>query len=135
MPILGSGEYRLQPVFVEDVAELAVRAGHQEENGIRDAAGPEIYTFNQLVRLIAETVRSRAWVVHLRPGLAHFLSRLVGYMVNDVLLTRDEVRGLMAELLVSHGPPMGQTRLRHWLELNADFVGKRYASELDRHYR
>lgn len=135
MPILGSGAYRVQPVFVEDVAELAVQAGHQEESTIQDAAGPEIYTFNQLVRLIAETVCSRTWVVHLRPGLAHFLSRLVGYMMNDVLLTRDEARGLMAELLVSHGPPTGQMRLSHWLELNADLVGKRYASELDRHYR
>ena len=69
------------------------------------------------------------------PGLALFLSRLVGYMIRDVVLTRDEVAGLMSNLLVSAAAPTGRTRLVDWLALNADGVGTRYASELKRHYR
>ena len=133
--ILGSGDYRLQPVFVEEMAEITVSAAHQDENIIVDAVGPEIYTFDELVRLIADKIQSRAKIIHLRPGLARFLSRLVGYVVHDVVLTRDEVEGLMSNLLVSEGPPMGHTRLSDWLEQNADSVGTRYASELNRHYR
>ncbi len=131
----GKGDYRLQPVFVEDMAELAVNAAHQDENVILDAVGPEIFTIDELVRLIAGSVGSRARIVHLTPELALFLSRLIGLAVGDVVLTRDEVRGLMAGLLVSPHPPGGRTRLSEWLRLNAASVGSRYASELGRHFR
>lgn len=131
----GSGDYLIQPVFVEDVAEIAVGAGHQDANLVIDAVGPEVYTFEAMVRLIAEKVRSRAKIIHLRPGLALFLSRLVSCLVRDVLLTRDEIEGLMSNLLVSEVPPTGRTRMSEWLEQKADIVGTRYASELARHYR
>ena len=131
----GRGDYRLQPVFVEDVAELAVAAGDSRDNLILDAVGPETFTFDELVRLVARAVGSRARLVHLPPGLALWLSRLVGLFVGDVVLTREEVDGLMANLLVSDAPPTGRTRLSNWLARNADQVGGRYASELDRHYR
>ena len=131
----GRGDYRLQPVFVEDVAELAVAAGDSRDNLILDAVGPETFTFDEFVRLVARAVGSRARLVHLPPGLALWLSRLVGLFVGDVVLTREEVDGLMANLLVSDAPPTGRTRLSNWLARNADQVGGRYASELDRHYR
>ncbi len=131
----GTGDYRLQPIFVEDMAEIVVRAGQQDENLVIDAVGPEVFTFNELVRLIAGTVSSRARIVHVPPGLALFLSRLIGYIVQDVVLTRDEVAGLMAGLLVSEQPPTGHTRLSDWLAENANRVGAKYASELNRHYR
>jgi len=130
----GSGEYRLQPVFVEDVAEIAVDAAHKEGSIIIDAVGPETYTFAELVRLIANKIHSKARIVHLRPEQAFFLSKLVGYMVGDVVLTRNELKGLMANLLVSREPPTGKTRLSDWLERNADAVGiQYYPSGLKRH--
>ena len=132
--IPGSGEYRIQPVFVEDVAEIAVSAGHKDENMVIDAVGPEIYSFNELVRLIANKIHSRARIVHIRPGLVLLPAKLIGYAVKDVVLTRDEIDGLMANLLVSEGTPTAQTRLSEWLEHNADSIGTKYASELKRHY-
>lgn len=133
--ILGSGDYKLQPVFVEDVAEIAVKAGQHEENIIIDAVGPEIYPFNEMVRLIAGKIHSKAKIVHLRPELALFFSRLVGYVVNDVVLTRDEVHGLMSNLLISEKTPTGRMRLSDWLTCNAENIGTTYASELSRHFR
>jgi len=131
--IFGSGDYRIQPVFVEDVAEIAVSAGHKDDNMVMDAVGPEIYTFNELVQLIADKIHSRARIVHLRPGLALFLARLIGYAVRDVVITKDEIEGLMSNLLVSEGPVTGQTHLSEWLDQNADSVGVKYASGLERH--
>jgi len=131
----GAGGYRLQPVFVEDVAAMAVSAGQCGESMVFDAVGPEVFTFNELVGLIAEKVSSRARIVHLPPGLAYMLSRLIGYMVSDIVITRDEIKGLMANLLVSSGPVTGQKRLSDWLAENAGQVGRDYASELGRHYR
>ena len=132
--IPGRGDYRLQPIFVEDLAALAVDAGHRAENLIIDAVGPEIFTYNELVRLIARTVGSRARIVHLSPGVVLGLSRLLGWLVNDVLLTREEIQGLMDDLLVSQQPPNASTRLSAWLAEHAGTVGARYAHELKRHY-
>ncbi|MEE9202583.1 MAG: NAD(P)H-binding protein [Dehalococcoidia bacterium] len=133
--ILGRGDYRIQPIYVEDVADIAVQAAQVDDNMVVDAVGPELYTFEELVRLIAEKVHSKARIVHVRPGLALLLARLVGYVVKDVVLTKDEIGGLMSSLLVSDGPPAGRTRFSQWLEQNAHTVGTGYASELNRHYR
>lgn len=131
----GDGDYRLQPVFVEDVAGIAVNAGQSNDNVTVDAVGPEIFRYEELIRLIADRVQSKAKIIHLRPGLALFLSKCIGYMVNDVVLTRDEVAGLIENLLVSENPPTGKTRLSDWLNQHADTIGTKYASELNRHYR
>jgi NADH dehydrogenase len=133
-PVGGVGDCAVQPVYVDDVAELAVAAAHQDGDIILDAVGPEAYTFNDMVQLIATKVRSRAKIVHVPPGVALFLSRLVGYILRDVVLTEDEMHSLMAGLLVSSGPPTAGTHLSRWLEENQHILGVRYASELRRHY-
>lgn len=133
--VFGSGEYRIQPVSVEDIAEIAVSMGHREDNAVIDAGGPEIYTFDELVRLIAQKIRSRAKIIHVKPGLALFLARLISYMVKDVMITKDEIDGLMSNLLVSEGSSTGHTCLSEWLEQNANTAGATYISDLKRHYR
>ncbi len=131
----GKGDYSVQPVHVEDVAEAAVAAAGRGENTIQDCVGPEVYTYEQLIRLIAGSVGSKAKIAHLPASLALFLSRMAGYVVRDVVLTRAEIDGLMAGLLVSGDPPAGQASLSRWLDENRNTLGRRYASELDRHYR
>jgi uncharacterized protein YbjT (DUF2867 family) len=130
----GSGEYGIQPVFVEDMAELAVRAAFDEMDSIRDAVGPEIFTFDEFVRLIAAQTRREAKILHLPATAALLLSSVLGAVVRDRILTREEIKGLMAGLLVSHDPPTCETRFSDWLASNADRLGKAYASELARHY-
>jgi NADH dehydrogenase len=132
--IPGSGSYRLQPIFVEDMAELAVRAGQAVENQVMDAVGPDIFSFNDLLDLVAGTLGSRALRVHLPARAALELSRIIGALVGDVVLTRDEIAGLSADLLVSAGAPTGWTRLPDWLAANRQTVGRHYASELKRHF-
>jgi len=133
--IPGSGDYRIQPVFVEDMVEIAVNAGHQDDNIILDAVGQETFTFDELVTMIARQINSRARIVHVRPGIALFLAKCIGYMLRDVVITRDEIDGLMSGLLVSEGHPTAQTRFSEWLEQNAGRVGASYISDLQRHYR
>jgi len=133
--IPGTGEYRLQPIFAKDLAKLAVQAGKEQGNTVIDAVGPEIYTFNGLVRLIADSVNSRAKILNLPPKLALMLSQFVGIFVGDVVLTQGEIDGLMADLLISAAHPTGQTSLRSWLADHNDQIGLRYASEIKRHYR
>jgi len=133
--IPGSGNYGLQPIFVEDLAALAVKAGHGRESLVMDAVGPETYGYDDLVRLIGRTVGSRNRIVHVSPSLVRLASWILGKLVHDVVLTKDEVSALMANLLVSKQPPTGKTSLRAWLRDNAGRIGVEYASELRRHYR
>jgi uncharacterized protein YbjT (DUF2867 family) len=125
----GSGRYTLQPVAVEDVAELAVAAGSGTQPTIKDAAGPDIFSFEELVRLVREAVGSRAAIVHASPRLAFGLSALTGKVLRDTLVTRAELAGLMQGLLTSKAAPTGTRRFADWLSENADTVGRSYVSE------
>jgi len=133
--IPGSGQYQIQPIFVEDIADLAVSAAREKDNLTLDAVGPEIFTFENLVRLIATCVRSRTRFIHFRPSVALWMLRLIDPIVGDVILTREEIEGLTENLLVSEQSPSGKTRFSEWLAHNASLLGTTYASELLRHYR
>lgn len=133
--IPGTGRYRLQPIFIEDLAAIAIEAGHSRANAVIDALGPEIYEYEELVHKIRSAIASRSRIIHLSPSLVLLASRLVGLLVHDVVLTKDEISGLMADLLVSKQAPTGKTSLGVWLESHAGTVGTQYASELRRHYR
>jgi len=122
-------------VFVEDVAELAVTAGQAKENLVADSAGPEILTFEELVRLVARQIDSQAAIVHAPPSIALACATLLGRLKGDVLLTREELEGLMENLLVSRQAPAGRTRFSEWLTVSADRLGVTYAHELKRHFR
>jgi len=131
----GTGTYRVRPVFVGDVADLAVDAGGRADNSVTDAVGPETYTFEELVRLVARAVGRRPRPLHLPPTLLIGLVKVLGLALGDVLLTVDELRGLMAGLVATEGPPTGATRLSEWLDEHAGDIGRVYASELAPHYR
>ncbi len=130
----GDGSYRLQPVCVDDVADLAVEGVYRTDNYVVDAVGPDIFTFKEMVNLIGEKIGARRPLIPIRPSLALLAAQTLSLLVGDVLLTREEVDGLMANLLVSSETPLGKTRLADWLETNKEQVGKRYASELKRHF-
>jgi uncharacterized protein YbjT (DUF2867 family) len=133
--IPGDGEYRLQPVHVEDVAQIVIAAARESRDLEVDAAGPDIFTFNQFVRTLAEAVDSRAWLFHAPRPLSYLGARVLGLLVRDVMLTRDEVTELTASLLVSAQPPTGRIGLPAWTSAHADELGRTYHSELNRHYR
>ncbi|MDH4128348.1 MAG: NAD(P)H-binding protein [Spirochaetota bacterium] len=133
--IPGKGDYLVQPIFVGDYANIAIEAAQQKDNTIIDAVGPEIFSFDQMVCLIAKKIRSNSKIIHLSPGISLFLSKIISKFIGDVLLTKDEVKGLMSNLLVSNEPPRGQVKLSNWLDENANKVGAKRNSELERHYR
>ncbi len=94
-----------------------------------------VYTFEEVVRLIARAVGSRARIVHLSPAVAMGVLGLLGRLIRDVILTRDELKGLMADPLVSADQPTGKSRFSDWLPRYATNLGVRYANELERNYR
>lgn len=134
-PVAGRGEYSLQPVFVDDVAQLAVESASGDGSLTLDAVGPETFTFREMVQQIRRTTGGRAMVVSLPPSLVLTSANLMGLVVRDVVLTKEEIDGLMSGHLVSQGPPTARTRLTDWMRDHRETLGRHYASELARHYR
>ena len=135
VPIPGDGTYELRPISVEDLASLAVDSAKGEDQTAMDAVGPECYSYEGLVRLVADALGKRPRLLKLPANVALGLSQVLGLLLRDTMLTRDEVKGLTANLLVSDEPPRGTASLRAWLQEHADALGRRYASEVARHYR
>ncbi len=132
--IPGHGAYRVQPVAGEDVADIAVWAA--EHDGITvDAAGPDTLSYAELVDAVAIAIHHTRRIVFTPPSLTLLAGRVLGRYVKDVVLTPQELDGLMQELLVSKEPPRGRLRLDDWLLRSSDTLGMSYASELDRHFR
>jgi GNAT superfamily N-acetyltransferase len=120
---------------LKSLAEICVRSGHGESDEVIDAVGPETFTFEELVRLIARAIGRRTLVVHVPRAAALTAAAAIGRLVGDVVVTKEELEGLIAELVTTEGPATGTRALTEWLAQNAAVVGKRYASELSRHYR
>ena len=134
-PVFGRGDYSVQPIYAEDLAARAVEAGSRTDSFVADSTGPETFTFEELLRLLASGVGARVRLVRMSPSLGFALTKLVAMFLRDVGLTRDEVDGLMAGLLASGAVPTGTTRLGGWLADNADGLGRDYVSEMRRNYR
>lgn len=130
--VFGDGQYRLQPIYVDDLAELAVEQGGRRENVIIDAIGPETFTYRELVQTVGRIIGRNRPMVSISPSVGGMIAWAVGKIVQDVVITREEIEGLMADLLYVESPPAGNTRLTGWATEYASTLGFRYASELAR---
>lgn len=130
--VFGDGQYKLQPIYVDDLAELAVEQGGRTENVITNAIGPETFTYRELVETIGDLIGKRRPIVSAPPSLGYLVGSVIGKLVGDVMITRDEIGGLMSNLLYIDSPPTGHTKLTDWARERSSTLGLRYTSELAR---
>lgn len=130
--VFGDGNYRLQPIHVEDFAGLAVEQAERTENATIDAIGPETFSYRELVKTIGAIIGYPRPVVSVPKWFGYRAGWIIGQWTGDVTITRDEIEGLMADLLYTTSPPAGKTRLTEWTREHADTLGRRYASEVAR---
>jgi uncharacterized protein YbjT (DUF2867 family) len=131
----GTGEYRIRPIHVDDLARLCVRAGNSAATEVIDAVGPERPTFGELVHAIRNLVGSRSRVIRVPGALIPAASRLLGLALRDTLLTAEEYQAMADGLADTDGPATGETALTQWMADHRDNLGRVYASELSRHFR
>jgi len=130
--VFGDGRYRLQPIHVDDLARLAVAQGSEGENVVIDAIGPETFRYRELVEMLGEAIGCRRPIFSAPVPVGRVVAGIAGWWLKDVVITRDEIEGLMADLLCVDSPPAGTVRLSEWARQHADQLGRRYASELKR---
>ncbi len=130
--VFGNGNYKLQPIYVDDLAELAVKNGKEEMNTVINAIGPETFTYRNLVKTVGEIIGKRRPIVSVPPRMGYLTGSVIGKIVNDVMITKEEIKGLMYNLLYVDSPPTGNTKLTDWSKKHSDTLGLRYTSELAR---
>lgn len=104
MPLVGA-ETKFQPVWVEDVAEVAARAASGEISaGTYELGGPRVASFRECIELMLKIVRRRRIIV----GVPFFLANLKAWFLEKTawigvspLLTRDQVKLLKTDNVVS----------------------------------
>ena len=131
----GSGEYRVRPIHVDDLARLCVQAGNSATTETIDAVGPERPAFIDLVRTIKDAVGSRSQIIRVPGALIPPAAGLLGLALRDTLLTADEYQGMADGLADTDGPATGETALSRWIIDHKDTLGRAYANELTRHFR
>ncbi len=132
MGVFGAGDYRLQPIYVDDLARAAAEKADAEQDEILEAIGPETFTYRELVAAVGRAIGVRRPIIAVPPELGYWACRLVGRFVGDVVITRQEIRGLMEGRLYVDAPPLGATKLTEWMDRHRDTLGRRYTSELAR---
>lgn len=130
--VFGDGSYRLQPIYVDDLARLAVEQGKSSQNVIIDAIGPETFTYRELVKRIGETIGKERPIISVPDFVGYGIGRLIGQIVGDITITEEEIKGLKTDLLYTNSPPAGSTKLTEWIRQNAHTLGVKYANELAR---
>jgi uncharacterized protein YbjT (DUF2867 family) len=130
-----NGEYRLQPIYIKDLANLALRESKERGNRIIDAAGPEVLSFSDLIQKLIELTKSRTLRLHLPPRIAILLAKLLSVFLKDVLLTMDELQGLMQEKLYVGDDRIDGLKFSEWARQHAHKLGLSYTNELNRHHQ
>ena len=119
---------RTQPIAAEDVAALCVEAAAGDENLTFDSAGPEVFTFEEIVHLVRASVGARAGVVQGGSWSVRALASALGAAAGQTLLSAEELAALGDDLLTSSEPPRGTRRLGDWLAANGAGLGKHLAT-------
>lgn len=130
--LFGNGRYHVQPIFVEDMATLALQEGQATGNRIINAVGPEDFEYRDFVGLIARTIGLRRFLMPTPPLVGWLAGQLMGFLLKDDIVRWEEIGGLMADLLHVPGEATGTTRLSEWLAAHGTHLGKIYCSELQR---
>ena len=131
----GTGEYRIRPIHIDDLARLCAEAGSSASTTVIDAVGPERPTFYELVSVIRDAVGSHSQIVRVPGELVPVAAQILGLALRDTLLTRDEYRAMAEGLADADGPATGKIAVTQWITESKDTLGRRYAHESNRHFR
>ena len=109
LPVVGAGT-QFQPVYVDDVAQAAVKGVLGEASGTYEIGGPDVATFRELMGEMLKVINRRRlvvnmpfWMARIMAGLLDFGSMLTGGLISNTILTGDQVKSLRHDNVVSAG--------------------------------
>ena len=134
--VFGFGNYPIQPVHVEDVAEVAIAQGRAKENAIVDVTGPETFRYKDYIRHMVKAMGLRRVILPIPPLAGWIFGRMLGVFLQDDVITRAEIKGLRQGLMASSAPPVGTRLFSEWIAKHGASFGERYQNDLkERRYK
>jgi len=130
--VFGKGDYKLQPIHITDFAKIIVKECYSGSNAIKNAIGPETFTYRELANKIMEILHISKSIISIYPLTGFLLGKIIRIVKKDITITREEIKGLMDNLLYVDDISLGKIRLSEWLERQSDTIGIYYANELSR---
>ena len=128
--IFGMGNYLIQPIHIGDVAKVAVEHGESVEDVVLDVAGPEIFTYREYVTLIAKSLGVSRLIIPVPPILGWAVGKVLGAILQDRVITRAEIKGLMRGLMATDAKPLGKIKFSEWVATNGATLGEKYHNDL-----
>ncbi|HHT9125577.1 MAG TPA: complex I NDUFA9 subunit family protein [Candidatus Brocadiia bacterium] len=100
MPVIGSGKYKMQPIYVGDVAHCFVTAacrGEKQFATTYELGGPEQLTFNEILNTIMRVMGKRRIKVHLPLWVGKILAFFMEKLLSAPPLTREQLTMLQID--------------------------------------
>jgi len=134
--VFGMGNYPIQPVHVKDVARVAVEQGELRENVTIDVTGPETFRYKEYIGLMAKSMGLRRLILPMPSTVGWVFGKFLGLILQDLVITRAEIRGLKRGLMASDEKPLGVHKFSEWIAEHGDELGIAYQNDLkERRYR
>ena len=134
--VFGMGNYPIQPIHIADVARVAVNQGESTRDIVLDVAGPETFTYIDYVRLLAKSLGVRRMIIPVPPFIGLLVGKIVGTFLQDIVITKAEIKGLMMGLMATDEKPLGSIKFSEWITNNNTNLGEKYHNDLkERRYR
>jgi uncharacterized protein YbjT (DUF2867 family) len=110
LPVVGA-DTRFQPVYVDDVAQAAVKGAlGRAAPGIYELGGPEVDSFRGLMHRMLTVIQRRRvvvnvpfWVANIMGFAFDMLQAVTLGLIENGMITRDQVRNLRQDNVVSPG--------------------------------
>jgi NADH dehydrogenase len=98
-PVIGSGRYRLQPVYIDDVTSAMSQCVTKEETSaeIIDLAGPERLEYLEILHIIKRVLNKRRVNIHLPLMLMKMAAAVMEKILKPAPLTTDQLTMLVGE--------------------------------------
>jgi len=92
-PVFGSGEYKLQPLFVTDLAQCMVKSITEPKavNQAIEMGGPDAMTFNEIVDAVAEALNKKVYKIHIPLSMIKVFARLMGKILKKPPISIDQL--------------------------------------------
>ena len=130
--LFGSGNYRLTPIHVADLAGICVKAADSDANMTLNAVGPETLTYREMIHQMARAMALRRLIVPLPDFISLLGGRALGLFLKDIVITRHEIAGLRDEFMYTGTEALGNTSFTDWLQSEAETLGRTYTNDLAR---
>jgi uncharacterized protein YbjT (DUF2867 family) len=103
-PMFGAGATRLQPAYVEDVAEALTRALQQGGPPTIECGGPRVYRYRRLLMTVAKAAGLKPRLVAVPFGVWRAIARISELLPNPPL-TRNQVELMQISTVASPSMP------------------------------